>query len=55
MSMTLIDSNLELTDATGLTGLHKDYENLSSCQNFDENCRSTRDRFLDILGEFCMQ
>jgi hypothetical protein len=55
LSMSLIDRILELTDATGLTGPHNISEKLSPCQDFDEICRSIRNRFLDILGDAYMK
>jgi hypothetical protein len=43
------------TDEIGLTGLHKNSEVLNLCNVYEGNCQSTRDRFLDILGEVCMK
>jgi hypothetical protein len=40
---------------TSLTGLHKISENSKLSNVFDETCQSSRDRFLDILGEDCMK
>jgi hypothetical protein len=55
LSMSLIDRILEQTDETDLTGPHNVSEKSSSCQDFDEICRSIRNRFLDILGDVYMR